>query len=240
MDQIFENIKDNDENINTNHLFLFLLSIVDLYEYYLYSTYKKEHKNDPKNPEIKIIGSGEENQTEEVLNTESSNRENPIKIAESQGRLTNLPYSKGIRNTSSSQVLLKRNRPVLEKSKTSKGRIQSQSRDKNNDDKEKILKKIKADIKSKVNNTKKYCSFDNDGVFIISFENSKIINRDFFMFYINWSNHLYKSVKSLRIAECDKKFFYETFKPEINPKSAQLFSEFRRKINSECIRIFYI
>jgi len=42
---IFEAIKDSDGLANVDHLFLIVLSVINLYEYYLYSSYKIANKN---------------------------------------------------------------------------------------------------------------------------------------------------------------------------------------------------
>lgn len=51
--QVYENLKDKEDLVNIDHLFIFLLAVVNLYDFYLYSSYKltEETNNNNNNGE---------------------------------------------------------------------------------------------------------------------------------------------------------------------------------------------
>ena len=77
----------------------------------------------------------------------------------------------------------------------------------------------------------RYGGFDKENNYIITFDKEKLINKDFKIFYINYSNTTALSAKKL--SQQKHKEPDPTFKPTINPNSEKLCNEFRRKINTE-------
>ncbi len=228
INKIWENLKDEEGNINTNHLFLLLLAILNLYEFYLYSSYKKAHKSElsgtlqteqsaevpapKKNPEDVVL-------TEGTI-TEFNNTENQEQILNTQGTIGSgsIPNSKKKKEKSRSR---------------SKEKVEEKS--KKEIEKEQILNRIKTDINNKVKTAKKYCSFDNDNMFILSFNNAKLINNDFCLFYVNWSSDIYSSWKNSNLEGNRNKYNNQnSFKPIIDGKSAKIFNEYRRKVQTSC------
>jgi len=115
---------------------------------------------------------------------------------------------------------------TLPKSKKTTPKIEKETK------KEIILNKIQGDIQGKVKVNKKYCSFDEANNFLLTFGNSRLINKDFSLFYINWSYSSYEAIKSQNKVDNEKDAFNPSFKPTINDKSSKLFSEFRRKLQN--------
>ena len=221
--QVWENLKDEEGSVNTNHLFLFLLAILNLYESYLYTSYKKAHKS------------------ELNLKTEES----PLNTKENNFVLTEGSITK-FNNTSSPNANIKTqgsrsaNKTSAIKSKTDKnskitsGKLDKSPRRENEAlEKEQILSRISADINNKIKVSKKYCSFDNDNAFILSFSNAKLINHDFCLFYVNWSSYEYNVAKLMRKEDTQGKLNTMPFKPTIDQKSAKMFMGFRRKIQND-------
>jgi len=216
--QIWENLKDDEGNINTNHLFLFLLAILNLYEFYLYSSYKKAQK-----PEL-------------ALNTEGSGgspknaNQSKVVLTEGTGTITDFNNNLG-----SGEARAKTQGNASAEKKNNRASIKQPLSQKEKDqEKDQILNKIQADISSKIKISKKYCSFDNENVFILSFNNAKLINKDFSLFYVNWSSNEYINQKKIKTEQIGWQTSQNTFKPQINQKSAKIFNEYRRKIQSSC------
>ena len=93
--------------------------------------------------------------------------------------------------------------------------------------------KIQEDINAKIKMSKKYCSFDETNNFILSIPNAKQINKDFNLFYVNWSSNNYLALKSVYLEEAEKHNNPGVYKPKINEKSAKLFTEFRKKLQND-------
>ena len=206
---LWENLKDEEGLVNTDQLFLFVLSQLNLYEFYMYSTFKKHHINKKfitetvkENDELTKI-------TEVFLTTETVTEEN---------------------NTSNNvNMKLNKSRPLITHTKVTK----EDKPLKHLSEKESVLNSISQELNSKVKLAKKYCCLDEMNSFLLTFANAKSINKDFRLFYVNWSNNLYNSAKSLHTDEVNKnKNSQSTFKPKINEKSSKLSSEFRRKIQN--------
>jgi hypothetical protein len=51
--EVFEALKDSEAFVNVDHLFIFILAIINLYEYYLYSSYKKSPQERRKEEPVK-------------------------------------------------------------------------------------------------------------------------------------------------------------------------------------------
>lgn len=95
-----------------------------------------------------------------------------------------------------------------------------------------LIDKINSELKSKIILSKKYGGYDDANNFIITFEQSKKIHKDFLCFSTNW----YKSIRNIKNKAKEIESLAAestTFKPKINPKSAKIGEEYRRKIISE-------
>lgn len=95
-----------------------------------------------------------------------------------------------------------------------------------------LVEKINNELKSKIILSKKYGGYDEHNNYIITLEQSKKIHKDFNSFSSNW----YKSIRNTKnkakeITELEAESV--TFKPKINPKSAKMGDEYRKKILSE-------
>jgi hypothetical protein len=103
----------------------------------------------------------------------------------------------------------------------------SKKKGKNKED----LENIGKELVSKIQSHSKYGGLDKEGNFIIPFDKEKLINKDFKIFYINYSNttaFTAKKINQQKFKEPDP-----TFKPTINPNSEKLCSDYRRKIIPE-------
>jgi len=160
--EMWEALKDSEGFVNVDHLFIFILAVINLYEYYLYSSYMRTNS------------------------TEKSS------IAEQEASM--------------------------------KEKSENWTKEK-----EKILSKISTDINSKIVTQARYCSFDADKIFMISFDNSKLINRDFNIFYINFMNSN-SIVKKKSLDKIQNRESGRVFKPSINPNSEKLSHEYRKKL----------
>ncbi len=96
---------------------------------------------------------------------------------------------------------------------------------------EALLKKITDDFEYNIVMTKRYISLDEKDNIIITFDQAKLINKDFIVLYMNWNNFdggkkVSKTIKS------NKNLVNEnnTFKPKISEKSRELYSGYRKKI----------
>lgn len=92
-----------------------------------------------------------------------------------------------------------------------------------------VIEKINAELKSKIILSKKYGGYDDANNYIITFEQSKKIHKDFLCFSTNW----YKSIRNNKNKnkEIDNLATESiTFKPKINAKSAKIGEEYRRKV----------
>ncbi len=95
-----------------------------------------------------------------------------------------------------------------------------------------LMDKINSELKSKIILNKKYGGYDEASNYIITFEQSKKIHKDFLCFSTNW----YKSIRNTKnkVKELENLATESvTFKPKINPKSAKIGEEYRRRIISE-------
>ena len=157
---IWEALKDKDGYVNVDHLFIFILAVINLYEYYLYSSFKKS----------------------------------------------------GFAVNSAEEV-------PIEKNKTKRDAKE----------KEAILSKISNDINSRIMSQGKYCSYDTEKNFLITFEKSKLIQKDFGLFYINFMNSnsisKKKSIQSQAYTSVNTEL-----KPQINRNSEKLYVEYRNKL----------
>jgi hypothetical protein len=96
----------------------------------------------------------------------------------------------------------------------------------------KMLDKINFDLKGRIIFNKKYGGFDEFNNFIITFDQAKLIHKNFILFSTNW----YKSIRNTRnkIKEIEElNAESTTFKPKINRKSAKIGDEYRKKILNE-------
>lgn len=99
-----------------------------------------------------------------------------------------------------------------------------------------ILNEISSDIEKKINNEKtnthsKYVHLDTDDVFYVSFQQAKVIKKDFNMFYINYMN----SEDRLTKFEAKSKVNHirqVTFCPQLNSQSIKMYANFRNKVLS--------
>jgi len=92
--------------------------------------------------------------------------------------------------------------------------------------------KINSELKGKIILNKRYGGYDEANNFIITFELSKKIHKDFLCFSANW----YKSIRSYKSKNKDLENLAAesvSFKPKINAKSAKIGQEYRRRIISE-------
>lgn len=226
--QVWENLKDDEGNVNTDHLFLFLLSVINLYEFHLYSSYKKDHKLD------------KSMLMTEILNTESPKKTDGITLTE--GTVTNFnntsqsPKAKTNANIYGSKSAKKSNvKSTASASKSSAKKEKEKTKeDLEKEQREQILAKIQSDLNDKIKISKKYCSYDNDNNFVISIANSKLINKEFSLFYVNWSTYEFKEAKNVRSLETSSTIVQNSFKPTIDAKSAKMSQDFRRKVQTKC------
>lgn len=93
--------------------------------------------------------------------------------------------------------------------------------------------KINAELKAKIILSKKYGGYDEANNFIITFEHAKKIHKDFLCFSVNWYKSIRNSNKSKNKDLENLAAESVTFKPKINPKSAKIGEEYRRKVISE-------
>jgi hypothetical protein len=96
----------------------------------------------------------------------------------------------------------------------------------------KMLDKINLDLKGRIIYNKKYGGFDEFNNFIITFDQAKLIHKNFHALSTNW----YKSIRNTKnkikeIEELNAESI--TFKPKINRKSAKIGNEYRKKIVNE-------
>ncbi len=193
--KIWENLKDDEGLIISDYIFLFLIAILNIYEYYLYDSFKTSQKPVEENKEEKKdLDEGEVN--------DFNNNDPNLKLT-----------------TKESTSKLK-GKKLDEKTKKEI-------------EKEQIMKKIQEDIITKVKISKRYCSFDDSHSFLLSFENAKQINKDFNLFYVNWSTNNYLALKTSYYEESEKTNIPGSYKPKINEKSAKLFTEFRKKLQQD-------
>jgi len=95
-----------------------------------------------------------------------------------------------------------------------------------------ILKEINDDILSKIKTTRKYGGFDDQNKFFISLPVSELINKEFNLLYINYSNNAFFNQKQNNKESKTRLKCAMKFKPEINRNSEILSANFRRKIQS--------
>lgn len=208
--QVWEHFKDDEGNIKTKNLFLFLIAVLNLYDTYMVNEYKKHNKEI-----LKTEGSVSPKKHVEIVLTE-------------EGQTTN--NAKGSQSAKKSAFKNKNTTKDENKSKELKESVVSTQKE----TKEQILAKVQSELNSKIKLSKKYCSYDNDNVFVLSFNNAKAIMKDFKIFYVNWSNYEYNNARSLRTEENQHKLVDMPFKPEIDHKSAKIFNEYRKKIQHNC------
>ncbi len=94
-----------------------------------------------------------------------------------------------------------------------------------------VVDKINTEIMSKLKTIKKFCGFDEKGLFYITIQMSKTINKDFNLFTINWLESL-KNVSRVDSKPAVSTNKNMTFKPFVSEKSKKLSLNFRRKIQS--------
>jgi hypothetical protein len=173
LNDLYEALKDAEGYINIDHLFIFILAVINLYEYYLYSSFKKTQVN---------MGSLE--------NTEKS--------------------------------------PKAEKSPKS----EKEDKDKKRKfDRDQIMANIGNDINNKIVTKTKYGAFDEHNNFMIPIDKSKLINKEFSIFYINFMNRKAHVTKRVQKKNNNGSFSAQaTYKPQINENSNKIYSEYRNKI----------
>lgn len=204
---IWESLKNDEGLVSADHIFLFLLAVLNIYEYYLYDSYKRDMKKDEK----KQIKPEESKDPLAIGEPENLNNTEP-----------NNPVATIIQKAISVKTLKAKKKGDKVEEKTIK-----------EIEKEQIMVKIQEDTNSKVKITKKYCSFDENNKFLLSFANSRLINRDFNLFYVNWSTNTYTTLKNEFYDIAEKNNIPGTYKPKINDKSAKLFLEFRKKLQND-------
>ena len=94
-----------------------------------------------------------------------------------------------------------------------------------------VIEKINSEIISKLKITKKYYGYDEKGLFYITVQMSKTINKDFNLFTINWLESL-KNISKGDSQPSSSPNKNMTFRPNVNEKSKKLSLNFRRKIQS--------
>jgi len=94
-----------------------------------------------------------------------------------------------------------------------------------------VVEKINTEIMSKLKTIKKFCGFDEKGLFYITIQMSRTINKDFNLFTINWLESL-KTVSKADSKPTVSPNKNMTFKPFVSEKSKKLSMNFRRKIQS--------
>ena len=182
--KIFDMLKSKDGLVDIEPLFLFLLSLLKLYEYYMIKCYNKH---------------GTKNEADINLSNIVSH---PLTLSESSKTLHK------------NDLLDEDQRRVKE---------------------EVLINKIDQDLRAKINPKfiKKYISKDFNEHIIITFEQAKLINKDFNQLYMNWSNYDGQSKlnnkKSKKLLDEEKTLF----KPKISEKSRELYQEYRKKMFSD-------
>lgn len=139
--------------------------------------------------------------------------------------LLKLHKSKVIENESEKSKTESKSKNLKESQKKEKERLKEEK-------KRTKLKLINEEIVSKVRTTKKYGGFDDQNKFIISLQLNELINKEFNLLYINYSNNAFFNQKEINIEGKSKLKCAMKFKPEINRNSELLSANFRRKIQS--------
>ena len=171
--ELFENLKDRENQVNTDHLFIFLLSILNLYEAYLLKLHQMNNIN------IEDISKSED---------QYSNSESKKTLSKDQSKLL---------------------------------AIQKKKEEKMN-----ILINLNKEMINQIKKPCKYGGMDEDNNFIIPFLSSRIIYKDFNLFYINWSNLTYINRKKKIVGT------EHSFKPQINQRSVKMSNVYRQKIQN--------
>jgi len=208
--QIWENLQNDEGLVITDHIFLFLIAVLNIYEFYLYDSFKHLHKQEDEMKKVQQT----HNKTGGILG----------KIAEETLNLNNnVPGNIPI------GAVLKKSCKGEKDDRTAKEK-----------EKEKIMMSIQLDINSKIKISKKYCSFDDTNSFLLSINNAKRINKDFNLLYVNWSTNNYLALQSINNEEAERHNNPDSYKPKINEKSAKIFTEFRKKLQNDTSGILII
>ena len=212
---IWENLKDDDGLVTSDHIFLFLIAVLNIYEFYLYDSYKHDHgfsgkqeeKKDNKGKSVKFDTKSDGKLLTEgdVVDYNNTDANNPIALMHKELSKGTLKKPKGMKDEKTAKEL----------------------------EKEKIMTLITNDMNSKIKISKKYCSFDENKGFMLSLQNAKVINQDFNLFYVNWSTNNYLALKSVYHDEAVAHNNPGVYKPKINANSAKLFTEFRKKLQHD-------
>ncbi len=241
--QIWEELKDVEGNIWNNQLFVFILSILNLYESYQYSMYKQAHKEDLKQEEKekikeqekakskkKSLEKPERKQNDSTKKTSPKEKPNEAILAEGEvkGEVGAILAEGEVLDFNNTDI----NMDTRPQTQGNLHKSMKEEKSKKEIEKELILKKVQEEFTKKVKTSKKYTSLDNDNEFFINFNNSKAINKDFNVFYVNWSNHMFSQMKQTKLEEAEKNMMTSTFKPKINDNSAKIFNEYRKKVHT--------
>ena len=208
-------MKDDDGLVTSDHIFLFLIAVLNIYEFYLYDSYKHDHgfsgkqeeKKDNKGKSVKFDTKSDGKLLTEgdVVDYNNTDANNPIALMHKELSKGTLKKPKGMKDEKTAKEL----------------------------EKEKIMTLITNDMNSKIKISKKYCSFDENKGFMLSLQNAKVINQDFNLFYVNWSTNNYLALKSVYHDEAVAHNNPGVYKPKINANSAKLFTEFRKKLQHD-------
>ena len=95
-----------------------------------------------------------------------------------------------------------------------------------------LLNNINQDVLSRTKVIKKYGGFDENNNFLINIAAGNLINKDFNLLYINYSNNAFLNQRETNKESKKKLKLPLQFKPVINPLSDKLIINFRRKIQS--------
>ena len=173
---MYENIRDTEGHVIIDHLYIFLLSILDLLDYYILKGYMDKEKDNELQKNSKI----NKNSNHKTINNSNS----------------------------ATNILGDKNHSVIDKN---------------------LIDKINSEISSRLILKKKFGGYDENNNFIITFDQAKKIHKDFLILSTNW----YKSIINNKNKNNTKENLTIeplTFKPKINPKSAKIGDEYRRKI----------
>jgi hypothetical protein len=193
VNELFECLKDSEGYVNKDQLFIFLLSVLNLYEFYIFKMNVDKFDTNEIMKELEV---------KDVVSNKIKSKSKPKSI--------NL-----IRSKSNNDSLSIEKQTSVKEEKVFNF----------------VVDKINTEIMSKLKTIKKFCGFDEKGLFYITIQMSKTINKDFNLFTINWLESL-KNVSRVDSKPAVSTNKNMTFKPFVSEKSKKLSLNFRRKIQS--------
>ena len=103
------------------------------------------------------------------------------------------------------------------------------------EEKEKHLRIIQADILKKIKATKKYGGLDENSYYIISLDKSILIHKENSLLCVNWNTNDFKEKVNEKKEKVISQVHVPSFKPKISKKSEEMGLAYRRKLqNVQC------